>query len=214
MQCKLIQRIESKRIELGLSIKQLSEKSGVPESTYNNIISGRSQNPSYDRLRILAVSVDLSPVEFMDAMDGVKNTPESESLQKEIGKIATGYDLDYLADTFVRTNEMFAADFRTATQSRNAKFEQALVSKDAQFDKEREAYQATISSLNVQLDKKDSRIHLCIAAIIVCALMAAITFGIMTGMFINNRTLSAQVRDLQEYVAEYHYDSDDNFPKE
>lgn len=146
MQSKLIQRIESKRIELGLSIKQLSEKSGVPESTYSNIISGRSQNPSYDRLRILAVSVDLSPVEFMDAIDGGKNTPETDSLQKEVGKVATGYDLDYLADTFVRVNDQFANDFRIATQSRNEEFQRALRSKDEQFERERETYLATIAS--------------------------------------------------------------------
>lgn len=140
MQHKIIERIEAKRAELNMSVRELAEKSGVPESTYNNMIHGRSKDPSYDRIRVLAIAVDLSPVEFMDAIDSGDNAQMPESLQKEIGKIATGYDLDYLANTFVHTTDMIASDFRMATQSRNEEFQRALRSKDDQFAIERKTF--------------------------------------------------------------------------
>lgn len=207
MQSKIIQRIEEKRQELGMTIKQLSKKSGVPESTYCNIISGKSQNPSYDRLRILAVSVDLSPVEFMDTIGEIKEHAESESLQKEAGKIATGYDLDYLADTFVRVNDQFAADFRTATVSRNEEFQRALRSKDEQFEHERQSYLIASAAKDAHIEHTKDQLRRYAAQFrryniggFLLIGLCAVMLGIMLMMFVNNRSLHGQIKDLQEHI--------------
>lgn len=205
-----------------MSVRELSERSGVPESTYNSMIHGKSKDPSFDRVRILAVAVDLSPVEFMSAIDNAENDQIPESLQKEVGKVATGYDLDYLADTFVRVNDQFAADFRAATVSRNEEFQRALRSKDEQFEKERQTYlianaakDAHIAHTKEQLARYSAQFRRYniggFALIALCAVM----FGMMVFMFINNRALSSQVRDLQEHIAEIAADSsEDDFPAE
>ncbi len=221
MQHQIIKRIESKRIELGMSVRELSERSGVPESTYNSMVHGKSKDPSFDRVRILAVAVDLSPAEFMDVINNDEDDRFSESLQKEIGKVATGYDLDYLADTFRRINDRFADDFRTATVSRNEEFQRALHSKDDQFEKERQAFLIANASKDAHIEHTKEQLARYaaqfrryniggFALIAFCAVM----LGMMIVMFINNRALQTQVRDLHEYIAEYHHDSDDNFPKE
>ena len=224
MQHRIISRIESKRNELGMSVRELSEKSGVPESTYNNIVHGRSKDPSYDRLRVLAIAVDLSPVEFMDAISATtdgQETPISESLQKEMGKVATGYDLDYLADTFIRVSDQFAADFRLATQSKNEEFQRAILSKDEQFEKERQSHLITNAAKDAHIEHtKDQPTRYAaqfrrynIGAFVLIGL-CAFMFGMMIFMFINNRALSAQIRDLQDHIVELAESAEDDFPTE
>ena len=207
MQGKLIQKIEAKRQELGMSVKQLSAKSGVPESSYNNMVSGRSQNPSYDRLRVLAVSVDLSPMEFMDAIDSAKIHEETESLQKEVGKIATGYDLDYLADTFVKVNDQFAADFRAATLSRNEEFQRALRSKDEQFERERKSFEIASAAKDAHIEHTKDQLRRYSAQFrryniggFLLIGLCAVMLGVMMMMFVNNRSMAAQIKDLQEHI--------------
>ena len=196
---RIIDRIEAKRRELGLSVRDLSVKSGVPESTYNNMIHGRTQSYDWGRLRALAIAVDLSPVEFMDLLDDEQSTPVAESLQKEREKIATGYDIDYLADTFVRTNDKNSEDFR-----------RALESKDAQFDKEREAFRETIASkqqhikdISDLLSRYSVQIRRLTRAVIVLALLCCTLLGIMVAMFTNNTSLRTENNSLHEIIASY-----------
>ena len=77
----LAARILSLCEENSMSINSLAEKSGVPNSTIQNIIHGQSQNPRIETLLKIGRAFNMTPSEFLDF-------PELNSYQ--LGKMNNG----------------------------------------------------------------------------------------------------------------------------
>ncbi|MDO4800973.1 MAG: helix-turn-helix transcriptional regulator [Prevotellaceae bacterium] len=52
--------------ERNISISQLAEMSGLPHSTIDNIVNGRSNNPGLKTLVFLANALSMTPPELID----------------------------------------------------------------------------------------------------------------------------------------------------
>lgn len=140
----MIERIEQRRIERNMTVKQLSTISGIPEATYSNILKGRSKNPSFDTVRALALAVEMSLDEVISSIDDGESPSVPADLQKINQQPATTQELDKAMGILMRLMERNNETYSEALHTRNEEFERALASKDAQFERERSALLETI----------------------------------------------------------------------
>lgn len=140
----MIERIEQRRIERNMTVKQLSTISGIPEATYSNILKGRSKNPSFDTVRALALAVEMSLDEVISSIDDDKSPSMPPDLQKINQEPATTQELDKAMGILMRLMERNNETYTEALCTRNEEFERALTSKDTQFERERESLLETI----------------------------------------------------------------------
>lgn len=140
----MIERIEQRRIERNMTVKQLSTISGIPEATYSNILKGRSKNPSFDTVRALALAVEMSLDEVISSIDDGESPSVPADLQKINQEPATTQELDKAMGILMRLMERNNETYSDVLHSRNEEFERALASKDAQFERERSALLETI----------------------------------------------------------------------
>lgn len=140
----MIERIEQRRIERNMTVKQLSTISGIPEATYSNILKGRSKNPSFDTVRALALAVEMSLDEVISSIDTAEAPSMPPDLQKINQEPATTQELDKAMGILMRLMERNNETYSEALHTRNEEFERALASKDAQFERERSALLETI----------------------------------------------------------------------
>lgn len=140
----MIERIEQRRIERNMTVKQLSTISGIPEATYSNILKGRSKNPSFDTVRALALAVEMSLDEVISSIDNGEAPSVPADLQKINQEPATTQELDKAMGILMRIMERNNETYSEALHTRNEEFERALVSKDAQFERERASLLETI----------------------------------------------------------------------
>ena len=140
----MIERIEQRRIERNMTVKQLSTISGIPEATYSNILKGRSKNPSFDTVRALALAVEMSLDEVISSIDDGESPSVPADLQKINQEPATTQELDKAMGILMRLMERNNETYSEALHTRNEEFERALASKDAQFERERKALLDTI----------------------------------------------------------------------
>ena len=140
----MIERIEQRRIERNMTVKQLSTISGIPEATYSNILKGRSKNPSFDTVRALALAVEMSLDEVISSIDDGESPSVPADLQKINQEPATTQELDKAMGILMRLMERNNETYSDALHTRNEEFERALASKDAQFERERSALLDTI----------------------------------------------------------------------
>lgn len=140
----MIERIEQRRIERNMTVKQLSTISGIPEATYSNILKGRSKNPSFDTVRALALAVEMSLDEVISSIDDNDSPSVPADLQRINQEPATTQELDKAMGILMRLMERNNETYSEALHTRNEEFERALASKDAQFERERKALLDTI----------------------------------------------------------------------
>ena len=140
----MIERIEQRRIERNMTVKQLSTISGIPEATYSNILKGRSKNPSFDTVRALALAVEMSLDEVISSIDDGESPSVPADLQRINQEPATTQELDKAMGILMRLMERNNETYSDALHTRNEEFERALISKDAQFERERESLLETI----------------------------------------------------------------------
>ena len=122
----MIERIEKRRIEKKMSIKQLCLVSGVPEATYSNILHGRSKNPAFDTICRLAAGVELSIDELIAITPETSSTEVTVDLQKDGPFPVTGSDISALSETFVRLSDQKDAAHRQALAALTAQHDSEL----------------------------------------------------------------------------------------
>lgn len=132
----MIERIERRRIEKNMSIKQLCLVSGVPEATYSNILHGRSKNPAFDTICRLAAGVGLSIDELIAITPETSSTEVTVDLQKDGPFPVTSSDISALSETFIRMAEQKDAAHREALASLRAQHESALARQAEQHNAE------------------------------------------------------------------------------
>ena len=59
--------IQQKRRQAGLTIDELSERSGVPKGTLNKIINGVTRDPQLETVKALARALDCTLEDFDDS---------------------------------------------------------------------------------------------------------------------------------------------------
>ncbi len=93
-----LERIKDIRKSKGMTIEELSEKSGVPVSTIKKISAGITQNPNLETVRAIARALNCTLDDFDDpiAIDEIKTSPkpaatdpEDEKEKDEIVKVLT-----------------------------------------------------------------------------------------------------------------------------
>lgn len=130
----MLDKIEKGRITKKESVKQFCDSSGVPEATYNNVIHGRSKNPSYNTIYRMAVAAGLRTGDFVPITfaSGFADTPVES--QTENPSPVNSADLTALSDTF--TNAITRRDdaYRQALAALTAQHEAALVKLNQQHD--------------------------------------------------------------------------------
>lgn len=178
----MIERIEQRRIERNMTVKQLSTISGIPEATYSNILKGRSKNPSFDTVRALALAVEMSLDEVISSIDTAEAPSMPPDLQKINQEPATTQELDKAMGILMRLMERNNETYSEALRSRNEEYERALVardeqfsrslaSKDAQFERERNALLDTIHNKDKWIRREFTLMCLLIAFICIILLI-------------------------------------------
>lgn len=71
----ITERLKKLKEERGLTAKQISELSGIPESTVSRVLSGQTDNPGFDTVSALVKAMDGS----LDAMTGIKQPEKVEA---------------------------------------------------------------------------------------------------------------------------------------
>lgn len=132
----MIDRIEKRRADKKMSIKDLCAVSGVPEATYRNILHGRSKSPSFDTICRLAAGVELSIDELIAITPESSDTEVTVDLQKDGPFPVTGSDISALSETFIRMVEQKDAAHREALASLRAQHESALARQAEQHNAE------------------------------------------------------------------------------
>lgn len=167
----MIDRIEKRRIERNMTVKQLSIISGIPEATYNNILKGRSRNPSFDTVRALALAVEMSLDEVVSSIDDGESKFVPTGLHNINQKPVTTQELDNALGILMRHMDRNNETCSDALRTRNEEFERALVAKDAQFDRERESLLETIHNKDKWIRWEFALICLLIAFICIILLI-------------------------------------------
>lgn len=83
--------IHNRRIELGLTMKQLSEKVGVAEGTISRWESGKIKDMRRDKIKLLAKALDVSLYALMDWTDSSVSESGSVSFSKPETSIIKKY---------------------------------------------------------------------------------------------------------------------------
>lgn len=176
----MFERLEQKRLERKLSVRALSERSGIPESTYNNIVKGRSANPSIDTMRALCMALEMPIDDLFAPTDDGRELVIPPSMRGSDDKPATNGELNTITDVLVRLIRSKDENYQSAIKSRNEEFERALTSKDSQFDREREFYRERLSY-------EQSRRR---TLTIVCAILAVISMFFIAELMLDRFVLS------------------------
>lgn len=71
--------IKQKRIERGLTLKDVAKAVGVSEGTVSRWESGNIANMRRDRMNALAKTLNISPVDLLDGIEDAKNPPAEDN---------------------------------------------------------------------------------------------------------------------------------------
>lgn len=114
--------IYNRRIELGLTQKQLSDKIGVAEATISRWESGKIKDMRRDKIKLLATALDISLCSLMDWNDSTVKLHKSFSISEPETEIIKKYrDLNEVGKEYI--NEQF--DFALSQDKYKAKEEEA-----------------------------------------------------------------------------------------
>ena len=80
-------RLTKLKEKSGLTIQQISDKSGVPVSTISRILNGETDNPSYRHVADLVIAMGGS----LDELEGIEHH-QTHSQEKHHEKITTLYE--------------------------------------------------------------------------------------------------------------------------
>lgn len=182
---KIFERVEQRRIELGMSAKRLCNLSEIPESTYRNWIHGRSDRADVEVVRRLALSLKMSVDELLSSMDDAPAPAITEEIKVVYESPATTQEVDSGFAVLIRTMEANSAkhiadlhlmqeEFDEAISARDAQFKEFLRTKDEQFHAER---QLLIDQLKAK-DKSIKQLLACVVALVgvLCATMIILAF--------------------------------------
>lgn len=182
---RIFERVEQRRLELGMSARKLCALSEVNESTYRNWVHGRSDRADVEVIRRLALSLKMSVDELLSTMDDAPAQAITEEIKEVYESPATTQEVDAGFAVLIRTMEANSAkhiadlhlmqdEFDAAISARDAQFKDFLHSKDEQFQAERK-------QLIDQLTAKDQYIKqllICIVALVavLCATLIILAF--------------------------------------
>lgn len=76
------------RKEAGLTIDELSARSGVPKGTINKIIAGTTKSPTLETVQSLATALGKTINDFVDTSSATKNSPDTAEAAPEEGPIS------------------------------------------------------------------------------------------------------------------------------
>jgi transcriptional regulator with XRE-family HTH domain len=80
-----IEKIRIYMKEKGITLSELSERSGIPLGTLNKIVYGITKNPSLDNMRKIAHSLGKTLDDFVDsAAQGYYLNPETAQIAQEL----------------------------------------------------------------------------------------------------------------------------------
>lgn len=88
-----IEKIKRKMLEMNIGNKELSERSGVPLRTVNNILCGITKNPSIDNMIAIARILGSLVEDFVDTDNAIPYTPTTIAAHHE-GEEWTETELD------------------------------------------------------------------------------------------------------------------------
>ena len=153
---RIFERVEVRRHELGITIKDLCAITEIPEPTYRNWIHGRSDRADVECIHRLSVALK-TPMDYLVAP--TDDTPASQ-VQKEIIHTNT---------TPATTQEMDSA-IAVLMRTIQAEYERIAAAKEEQHSEERAAMLAQLAAK----DKTIRQLILCI-----CALVAVLCIGLI-----------------------------------
>lgn len=154
---RLIERIEQRRSELGLSQKEMLKRAAIPEASYRNYLAGRAERMSFDTVRRLSLSLKMSIDELAAYADDAVPSEVIVTIQNDNNTPATTQEVDTAFTVLLRALESFnashAADMRlikdefdAAIAAHDLRYEQLLASKDQQYERERQGLNDRISN--------------------------------------------------------------------
>lgn len=88
---EMINRIKSKKKELGLTNKQLSELSDVPYGTLNKILGSETREPSINAIIKISVALGVSTEYIINGVDKKSSSPvidEREAYKKILSSLS------------------------------------------------------------------------------------------------------------------------------
>ena len=85
-----------RRLELGLTQKEVADRVGVTEATVSRWESGDIKNMRRDKIAALARALDISPAVLMDWEQYDAEAAERRRLAKELSELANVADVEHL----------------------------------------------------------------------------------------------------------------------
>lgn len=144
----IIQRLQQRRKELGLSYQELSERTGLSKSTLQRYETGDIMNIPLSKIDILAKALQISPKYIMGWQDNLNPLTISFSLtikEKEIIKEYRSLNeegkekiIDYI-DDLVTSGKYSALDYKEASSDEKNTIE-IMPDDYAEFMKDRDAF--------------------------------------------------------------------------
>ena len=151
---RIFERVEFRRHELGLSIRELCTVTEIPEPTYRNWIHGRSDRADVECIHRLSVALKV-PMDYF-VMDEQPASPVHMEIKQASETPATTQEMDSAMAVLMRTIQ--------------AEYERIAAAKDQQHAEERASFLAQIAS-------KDNSIRQLIMCI--CALVCVLCVGLI-----------------------------------
>lgn len=181
---------------LGMSQKDLANATGISESTISRYLNGDVKDASWEVILKISDVLHLS-LDVVANREAMVELPTAEAIQgKSLSEI-----LIIIRD-FVRRN---SERLRTIEHE-----------KDAAFNRHTEYLVKQIEYHQKQVSRYSAQFFRYVITIFGLITLCGVTLGLMIMMFVNNRALSSQVRDLQEHLAVVQQadQAPDNFPQE
>ena len=85
-----------RRLELGLTQKEIADRVGVTEATVSRWESGDIKNMKRNKIAALARALDISPAVLMDWEEYDVEAAERRKLAKELSELANVADVEHL----------------------------------------------------------------------------------------------------------------------
>ncbi len=101
--------IKQKRLELGLTMKELSTIVGVSEATISRWESGNIKNMKRDKMFALAKALHISPLDLTDLEFDIENnlvSPKNQLINQIVAKIS-----DFSNDDLIKLNTIIDTIF-------------------------------------------------------------------------------------------------------
>lgn len=172
-------KLKELKESVGITVKEWSRRSNIPEDTINKILQGVTRNPTFDTISALVIAAEGSVDELLE----IKQTARQQTVQSDPEE-----DSMKLVETVARLYEDRIEHLKAAINDLRADREKTAEAHKEAFRAQAESYENILGKYRESCDKrvaaKDHQIERLQKVLIIVALVLGIALVLLTAYVI------------------------------